>query len=357
MDLEHQLLFFFSALGVFNGLLISLYFAFFAKHKNQSNYFLAALLFVISTRIAKSVFKFFSPDVSELFIQVGLSACILIGPFLYFYTKAIAREVKITGKDWVVHVAPFVLLMIVLGFTYPYYENRETWSRYLVRGIYLQWLVYLVLSANQVKPALKKLFSAPRKLNNLEIWLVSVVAGVGMIWIAHSTTFYTSYIAGALSFSFVFYLLLLLWTFKRKKGMDFLVESVKYGNKKIETEEARNISTSLSVLLQEKQLYQNADLKLPDVARELKISPHQLSQFLNDNLGKSFSHFINEYRVEAAKQLLAVDTKFTTEAIGYECGFNSKSTFFTTFKKLTGLTPAGYRSNLGKGDHLNGMEL
>ena len=347
MDLKHQLLFFFSGLGAFNGLLMSAYFAFFAKHRNQSNYFLAALLFVISIRIAKSVFKFFSPNISELFIQVGLSACILIGPFLYFYTKAIGKEVKITTRDWVFHVTPFVLLMIVLGFSYPYYENQVTWSRYLVRGIYLQWLIYIILSWAQTGSTLKKLFSTPRKLDDLEIWLVSVMAGVSMIWMAHSTTFYTSYIAGALSFSFVFYLLLLLWIFKRKNKMDFLQEPVaKYGNKRIKTEEARNISVSLDELLQEKQLYQNANLKLQDVARELRISPHQLSQFLNDNLGKSFNYFINEYRVRAAKQLLAVDNKLTTEAIGYECGFNSKSTFFTTFKKMTGSTPSGYRSTL-----------
>jgi AraC-like DNA-binding protein len=60
-------------------------------------------------------------------------------------------------------------------------------------------------------------------------------------------------------------------------------------------------------------------------------------------LGKSFTNLINEYRIEKAKELLETENNFTVEGIGYESGFNSKSTFFTTFKKITGKTPTEYQ--------------
>ena len=60
----NQLLFFFSALGAFNGFLLALYVAFHAKKKIFANYFLALLLLVLSIRIIKSVFFYFNPQLS-----------------------------------------------------------------------------------------------------------------------------------------------------------------------------------------------------------------------------------------------------------------------------------------------------
>ena len=87
----------------------------------------------------------------------------------------------------------------------------------------------------------------------------------------------------------------------------------------------------------------NADLKSSDIAKKVNISVHQLSQLLNENLGKSFPLYINEYRIAKACGMIQSNTSLTLEAIGYECGFNSKSTFYTTFKKITGITPAQYK--------------
>jgi AraC-like DNA-binding protein len=143
----------------------------------------------------------------------------------------------------------------------------------------------------------------------------------------------------------VFYLLVLFWVFKRKKNTLFFEEDIKYKDKKIADETADSIQTQLKVIFEEEKQFKNSDLKLQDVAKQLQISTHNLSQYLNDNLGKSFSVFINEYRIEAAKELLITKKEFTIEAIGYECGFNSKSTFFTAFKNITKTTPATYKKS------------
>jgi AraC-like DNA-binding protein len=95
----------------------------------------------------------------------------------------------------------------------------------------------------------------------------------------------------------------------------------------------------------EKELFKNPNLKVYDVAREINISGHQLSQLLNNNLSKNFTLFVNEYRINEACKILSKDTNFTIDAISFEVGFNSKSTFFATFKKLKGMTPSTFQQS------------
>jgi AraC-like DNA-binding protein len=341
MDVKQQAIFLISALGGINGLFLSFYFAFVSKKAVKANYFLAALLFVLSVRIIKSVFFYFNPHLSQVFIQIGLSACVLIGPFLYLYVKAVRTENK--GFLWLFHVIPAALLIIILGILYPYWIHKKMWSGTIVKGIYMQWFVYIILSGYLLIPVFKKLISKKHKATQLEIWVTSILAGVTLIWIGYMIGPFTSYIVGSISFSVVFYLLVLFWIFKRKKNTLFFEDDIKYGNKKIADETISTIQSQLKVIFEEEKQFKNPDLKLQDVAKQLDVSTHNLSQYLNDNLKKSFSLFINEYRIEEAKQLLTTKTAFTIEAIGYECGFNSKSTFFTAFKNITKTTPATYK--------------
>ena len=64
MMISRELLFFFSALGAFNGVVIGLYFLLVAKPKTASNYFLGILLLALSIRIGKSVFLYFNDDLA-----------------------------------------------------------------------------------------------------------------------------------------------------------------------------------------------------------------------------------------------------------------------------------------------------
>ena len=104
----------------------------------------------------------------------------------------------------------------------------------------------------------------------------------------------------------------------------------------------------LEYVLLDKKLYQDPNLKVNDLAKHINITSHQLSQLLNDNLGKSFSTYINEYRIREACQLISSSGHLTFEAIGYEVGYNSKSTFYAAFRKVTATTPALYKESLEK---------
>lgn len=346
MELSRDLLFFFSALGAFNGLLLSLYFLFFIKKRKVFHSFLGLLLLLLSVRIVKSIFLFFNPNLFEFFVQVGLSACFLIGPSLFLYLVSATNVKSWTVRNWWIHLIPFLLLISVISYLYPYYDNLQLWKEYLIELIYWQWLIYILYSGYYIRAIFKKTAFDKVKLNPLDIWKLSIFLGVAIIWIAYNTTAYTSYIAGAISFTFILYILFLVLIFKKNKDDTPNLIKEKYIDKKIDASDANFQLDKLNRLMKEEKLFQNANLKSSEVAKRIKITTHQLSQLLNDNLGKSFPVFINEYKILEAKVMIKESRNLTLEAIGYECGFNSKSTFYTTFKKVTGTTPAKYREQL-----------
>lgn len=335
-----QMLFFFSALGAFNGFMLSLYFAINANKKKFSNYFLSFLLLVLSIRIIKSVFFYFNPQLSNIYIQIGLSACILIGPFLFLYLRSQANSEK---TNWGVHIVPYLVGITVLGIVYPYVEHKAIWSRWIVKGIYIQWLVYIAFSIKYILPVFYKL-KKKEIFTKMDVWLLSIFFGVALIWLAYSIAAYTSYIVGALSFTFILYLIALLLVFRNSQPSTFFQEKEKYKNKELDAITIEGIKQKI-VLIVENELFLNPNLTLDETAKELKISKHHLSQYLNEKLGKSFTNFINEYRIEKAKELLQSKNNYTIEGLGYDSGFNSKSTFFTTFKRITGKTPSEYQKS------------
>lgn len=342
MNLKQTLLFFFSGLGAFNGILFSLYFLFFAKPRKPSNYFLGALLAFLSIRIGKSLFFYFNPELSKIFLQIGLSACFLIGPFLYFYIKS--KQLSERKNHYVdyFHIAVLLLAIVIFGVAYPYGKNFKLWFNYIYRIINYQWLCYIVLASFFLVNPFRKILSRKQKLDYDEIWSLSVFSGIFLIWLAYFTSEYTSYILGAFAFSFVLYLSILHLYYQRKKKFNISEKKEKYASSKIEEGEVTQLLTKLTNTVTEEELYKNPNLTMPALAKALHIRPQLLSQLLNNNLNKSFSNFINEYRIEEAKRLLLEDSNLKIEVIAENCGFNSNSAFYTAFKKVTNTTPAKY---------------
>jgi AraC-like DNA-binding protein len=97
-------------------------------------------------------------------------------------------------------------------------------------------------------------------------------------------------------------------------------------------------------ILQNKS-YLNPQLSLESLAKELDIGTSTLSKLVNEN-GIGFSEYINNTRVKEAQLILNNSdfNNYTIVAIGLECGFNSKSTFYSAFKKATGISPSEFRN-------------
>ena len=310
--------------------------------------FFGLLLLFLSLRIGKSVYVIFTERAERdlLILQIGLSACFLIGISLYYYLKSSVENTKVILKSWKIHFSTLLLFVLIVGFVKPYQTNVEFWYQYFVHFIYLVWGIYVLLSGLLLKNIFIKLFAKSINCTTSELWLIAVFIGNILIFAAYIIGYFYLYLIGTITFSVVFYGLLIFLLFKSNRENVFKDIPEKYASKKIDINEANNLIRQLNEVMKKEQLYKNTNVKLVNVAKKLNISTHQLSQLLNDNLGKSFARFINEHRIEEAKLILQENNKFTLEAIGYESGFSSKSTFYATFKKIVGLTPAEYRNQL-----------
>lgn len=93
------------------------------------------------------------------------------------------------------------------------------------------------------------------------------------------------------------------------------------------------------------QKFLDSYLSMDNLSKELSMSTSHFSKIINGLSGHNFSDYINSFRVEQAKKLLSNKefNKYTIVAIGLECGFNSKSTFYNAFKKFTSQTPTEFR--------------
>jgi len=108
----------------------------------------------------------------------------------------------------------------------------------------------------------------------------------------------------------------------------------------------KDVLDRIIVLVDKDKLYQETELTLQDLADKIQYPSYLVSQAINEGLNKNFYDLINGYRVEEAK-LLLLDPKnenYTILSVGFEAGFNSKTTFNTVFKKFTGQTPTEFRT-------------
>ncbi|WP_176454249.1 AraC family transcriptional regulator [Siphonobacter sp. BAB-5385] len=122
------------------------------------------------------------------------------------------------------------------------------------------------------------------------------------------------------------------------------IEAKKEHNERLTPAQVSELQRIILQKTQDEKLYLNPQLTLSALALKTGITTHELSYVLNTGLGKNFYQFINELRIQEAKALLLSDDLKHIDLLGMglKAGFNSKTTFYTTFKKATHLTPKQY---------------
>lgn len=334
MNYITQILFFFGAIGVFNSFIVAIYLLLNKSYSNINNTLFGLFLMLLSLRVLNSLFYAFSTEEPIWFLQFGPSIFLLIGPLLFTYILSVIKPNSIWIKNWKLHILCWIFAVIFIMLFIPFKNYILLHKTIILPMINLQWLFFILISGIYIKSNYKSFIQIK--------WLSILTLAVLIIWTSYAFTSFDYFVSGSIIFSILFYMFFLFFLSKKKIASK-IFEKVKLKNNKIHSKKSEVLVSQLNSIMLNEKLFTNPDIKLSEVAKIINISAHELSKLINDNLHKNFTDYINEYRIEEAKQLIQDNSLYTIEAIGNQSGFNSKSAFYKAFKKITNTTPAKFK--------------
>ena len=228
--------------------------------------------------------------------------------------------------------------------------------------IFIQILVYTWLTIRMVSRYHTKAKQTLSSYNpDIFKWLWALIVFTVSVW---SLTIFFNYISRIHSLNTLAYLLLVVMVYfialaqwrnpslfhiKQLAAQPHTQAHSRVDNKStdglIDKETRSSILQIVQRKVEEQNLYRNSELTLGSLAEEVGVSPHYLSETLNQHSGKNFNQFINEYRVAEVCQKLEHESERKLIDLALDAGFSSKSSFNAIFKKLTGKTPSQHRES------------
>lgn len=177
--------------------------------------------------------------------------------------------------------------------------------------------------------------------------LYFLVGYFGLILNIELTINYRYFIYGLSGVVAIF--ILVYWLMELKRNNTFSktcpssVSTSSYSNSKLKPEQINDYKKRIEEHFNHTRCFLQSNLSLEHISQELNIPQHSLSQLFNLYLGSNFYGYIAKYRIEyALEQLKSNKGKLKIEALAYQCGFNSRSSFVRYFKEITGHNPSGY---------------
>jgi AraC-like DNA-binding protein len=360
--------------SLFAGLLIAT-----RKPRNMANQVLAAWFFLICIEM---VIVLVNSTLVELYSIKVLP--FTYGPLMFLYAKLMTTEHPKFNYRYLWHFAPFAVFFIVsmIFLNKPVMEGSKGFlvvDRFISLRIIYGASFFISITAYSIATFLV----IHRHQENLKSLVSYSSAKFTLQWlIGLSVTFYISYvlvfIVGLIDIlinfmpfdpyelSFIgltiFAFLYGFFGFNQPsifeeiaphKGIvpdENMEENGKYARSGLKKKDIAQIRQAVLQYMDEKKPYLDRELTINDVAADLIIPRHFITEVINQHMGKNFYYLINEYRVEEVKRRLT-DPKykhFTILAIAYDAGFNSKSAFNTIFKDMTGMTPSQYLDSVSK---------
>ena len=370
-------------LGIFQGLILSLFFIFKPSPNIKANRYQGLLLLSLSLIFFEVVLNLTGYIVKVLPVTYTTAALnLLIGPFLFLYVK---RSLDLAGSK--MELSHFVLPVLYLAylsfdlvqsndFKYnayvissnldlPLREVHSTISNdplkinnYLDLLMAIQILFYISLSFwKLVKKAseagtsiLRTNDDVLRSIRNLIFHMCVII----LIFIIVKTILHGN--AGNIFIGIYVAVLTLLTTYRVMSSSTYFDQSAsfldisigKYRKSSLTEEGKQKILGNIILEFETRQYYLENLASLSDLAKRIGESPHHVSQVLNEKLDKSFFELLAKYRVEKAKKIITEDTKnrLTVEEISEMVGYNSKTAFNNAFRKLAGTTPSEFRKSI-----------
>ncbi|MEZ4849809.1 MAG: helix-turn-helix transcriptional regulator [Bacteroidia bacterium] len=340
------------------------------RARQQADMVLGSWLVVMAIFLCLTLLKEHFPGEFWGHVQVYPMGA-LIGPFLFLYSRSLTSTYPQLNWKSSLHLIPFgIIVLIELFFPQEvdaYFINgnfldRGRWTYtilFILHNLTYFGLTLKILSQHRIH--VKDIFS----FSSLEItlqwlWVVAGIFGLSflitliiliavLIWgpfINPAVPLFMGF--GIFAFAISYYGVRQGIIYEQiPDSADSLPEESesKYATSSLSEKEAEQHIIRLKNFMESERPYRNRELTVQSVAETLDIPTHHLTETLNEYMGKNFYTLVNEYRIEDVKRLL-LDPKYqnyTLLAIAYEAGFNSKSAFNHTFKKLCGQTPSEYR--------------
>jgi AraC-like DNA-binding protein len=351
-----------SWVGALQGMLLVLLLM--TRNNNKSANRLLALFIVIITLDCLEPIIFKNRNAGWLFevwefLWGGL--VFLHGPFLFLYVKKITTGSPLFMKADLKHYAlPFIYYTILLTTRIiPWTEKGlEVGTMVLSELFFLHLLIYSAASLSQIKkykPSLHQdkqvdlLWLKTLLVTTLFLYFTSFVTAQLQIfdpdiearpW--HMTIqFILVFIMYAISYKSITQPQIFFPTDQRTTNG---IAKEKYRSSSLDPENAERIQEKLSTFMKQKKPYLDPNLSLATLSKQIGESRYHVSQVINDKFKLKFNDFVNQHRVEEFKILILKPgrRKPTVEALAQLSGFNSKTSFHTVFKKMTGKTPSKF---------------
>ena len=367
-------------IAIFQGIVLGFIILKSSIFNSNSNKYLAYLLFTLSIKLLTHVF-----DIQQVFTSYPLLRFIdniewvfLIPAFLFLFIKNRTDDTRkskqknylffipfaysavlniINDLDHVAGIYTFpepgiaiiqILGLIQLALAVTFIPFLPIYSYFMIRHLKdpreKKWIITLLLIVFLL----------------VFVWLIAALAGLILDYDISSTMS-----ALALFATFIIHWTAYIGIYKYKLAKDkdavynFLNNdlAISYTNLQIVensiSEEYRESITAnnlyfqkLELLCKEQHIYTDSTLNREKVAEKLGISAGYVSQIINTITGDNFANYINNYRVEAVKEMITNSEydNYNLLAMGLESGFTSKTTFYKAFKKVTGQTPNEYKN-------------
>ncbi|QTD37414.1 AraC family transcriptional regulator [Polaribacter batillariae] len=302
----------------------------------------------------------------------------LIAPFFYMFLIHYL-EIEKRSKNLLKIVLPVFLFIILIriGFV-SFFSDRNTadiahlFEKYTSIEEIFSLIVSLIIFGYSftILSKKEKLFTKILSYDNLKwiytffklglltyfFWIIALAITVALDFKEFIYSYYplrvlTTILIYWIGYQALLQLRLLKERKKLRKKLNFTpIIQVNDGIVEEKDADKKIVFDEIQLLIQEKKLFIEPKLNVDFLANEVNISSNKLSNILKLCTDKNFNDYINEFRIDFAKELLADPEyrNYTITSIGLESGFNSKSTFFATFKKHTGFTPVQYQKNIYK---------
>ena len=280
-----------------------------------------------------------SPNILKIIIPVFIGLISIRIGFVSFFSDTNTADIAYLFEKYTTFEEIFSLLvsLSVFGYSFHILSKKEKLFTKILAFDNLKW-IYTFFKLG---------------LFTYAFWIIALAITVALNFTEFIYSYYplrilTTILIYWIGYQAIIQLRLLKERKDLRKKLNFQKTKInKIDTIEIEDSEKKALFENVKSLLKEKKLFTEPKLTIDYLANELEVNSNKLSNAIKQFSDKSFNDFIHEFRIELAKELLVDKSyiNYTITAIGLESGFNSKSSFYHTFKKLTGSTPSGFKKS------------